>query len=382
MSNVADSNNNTIRKITPAGEVTTFAGTAGLSGSTDATGAAARFNSPRGVATDSAGNVYVATPSATPSARSRREAKSPRSPHRGCFRRDRCDRRRGEVQLSNRRRHRQRGQCLRGRHGQPHYPQDHACGARSPRSPAPRVLPAGPTQPGPRRASQPRCALPRRRGQCLCGRLARPRPSARSRPRAWSRLSRARRALSAAPTGPGPRRGFSARRTSPSTARAMSTSPIGATTPFAGSRRRSGEHARGGAGQQQSSDLRTGAVAGHAVRPRGDSPQRYVALHRMQRGRGGAAKPAVERKRRQGAGRPPCGRGVSLSSSTELAAVRLVLRDRFLQVAVFRARERARLVERGEALLGLREVARLQVELARVLERAAVLGVDAAALRC
>src|SRR5882762_9201461 len=57
---VADSNNNTIRRITPAGEVTTFAGTAGLSGSTDATGAAARFNSPRGVATDSAGNVYVA----------------------------------------------------------------------------------------------------------------------------------------------------------------------------------------------------------------------------------------------------------------------------------------------------------------------------------
>src|SRR3979490_1704771 len=41
---VADTNNNTIRKITPAGEVTTFAGTGGLSGSTDATGAAARFN--------------------------------------------------------------------------------------------------------------------------------------------------------------------------------------------------------------------------------------------------------------------------------------------------------------------------------------------------
>lgn len=57
---VADTNNNTIRKITLAGEVTTFAGTAGLSGSTDATGAAARFNSPRAVATDSAGNVYVA----------------------------------------------------------------------------------------------------------------------------------------------------------------------------------------------------------------------------------------------------------------------------------------------------------------------------------
>jgi sugar lactone lactonase YvrE len=57
---VADTNNSTIRKITPAGVVTTLAGTAGVFGSTDATGAAASFNSPRGVATDSAGNVYVA----------------------------------------------------------------------------------------------------------------------------------------------------------------------------------------------------------------------------------------------------------------------------------------------------------------------------------
>jgi len=57
---VADTGNHTIRKITPAGVVSTLAGTAGSSGSTDATGAAARFNSPRGVATDSAGNVYVA----------------------------------------------------------------------------------------------------------------------------------------------------------------------------------------------------------------------------------------------------------------------------------------------------------------------------------
>jgi sugar lactone lactonase YvrE len=57
---VADSDNDTIRKITPAGEVTTLAGTAGVSGSTDATGAAARFQDPRGIATDSAGNIYVA----------------------------------------------------------------------------------------------------------------------------------------------------------------------------------------------------------------------------------------------------------------------------------------------------------------------------------
>jgi sugar lactone lactonase YvrE len=57
---VADGGNHTLRKITPAGVVTTLAGTAGVQGSTDASGAAARFNSPNGVATDSAGNVYVA----------------------------------------------------------------------------------------------------------------------------------------------------------------------------------------------------------------------------------------------------------------------------------------------------------------------------------
>jgi serine/threonine protein kinase, bacterial len=57
---VGDTNNQTIRKITPAGAVTTLAGTAHLLGSTDATGAAARFTLPQGVATDSAGNVYVA----------------------------------------------------------------------------------------------------------------------------------------------------------------------------------------------------------------------------------------------------------------------------------------------------------------------------------
>ena len=57
---VADSSNHTIRKITPAGVVTTLAGSAGVTGSTDATGAAARFASPHAVATDSAGNVYVA----------------------------------------------------------------------------------------------------------------------------------------------------------------------------------------------------------------------------------------------------------------------------------------------------------------------------------
>jgi len=57
---VADSGNHTIRKVTPGGVVSTIAGFAGSSGSADGTGNSARFNLPWGVATDSAGNVYVA----------------------------------------------------------------------------------------------------------------------------------------------------------------------------------------------------------------------------------------------------------------------------------------------------------------------------------
>lgn len=56
---VADTLNNTIRKITPAGLVTTLAGLAGVRGSADGTGRIARFTSPNGVAADNAGNVYV-----------------------------------------------------------------------------------------------------------------------------------------------------------------------------------------------------------------------------------------------------------------------------------------------------------------------------------
>lgn len=56
---VADSINNKIRKITSAGVVSTLAGS-GSVGSTNATGAAASFNGPKGVAVDSSGNVYVA----------------------------------------------------------------------------------------------------------------------------------------------------------------------------------------------------------------------------------------------------------------------------------------------------------------------------------
>ena len=59
---VADSSNDTIRKMTPVGTnwvVTTLAGRAGVVGSTDGTNSDARFNAPVNVALDSAGNVYV-----------------------------------------------------------------------------------------------------------------------------------------------------------------------------------------------------------------------------------------------------------------------------------------------------------------------------------
>lgn len=57
---VADEQNHVIRRVTAAGVVTTIAGTAGASGFTDGTGAAARFHSPSAVASDADGNLYVA----------------------------------------------------------------------------------------------------------------------------------------------------------------------------------------------------------------------------------------------------------------------------------------------------------------------------------
>jgi sugar lactone lactonase YvrE len=58
---VADTGNNKIRKITPTGVVSTLAGS-GVQGLVDGIGTSARFNLPKGVVVDSAGNLYVADP--------------------------------------------------------------------------------------------------------------------------------------------------------------------------------------------------------------------------------------------------------------------------------------------------------------------------------
>ena len=57
---VADSGNHTIRHVSFSGVVTNIAGAPTQAAYTDATGGAARFNTPLGLSVDSAGNIYVA----------------------------------------------------------------------------------------------------------------------------------------------------------------------------------------------------------------------------------------------------------------------------------------------------------------------------------
>ncbi len=57
---VADTQNSVIRKITPSGTVSVLAGSVGVFGSAEGTGAGVLFSGPQGVAVDSGGNIYVA----------------------------------------------------------------------------------------------------------------------------------------------------------------------------------------------------------------------------------------------------------------------------------------------------------------------------------
>ena len=57
---VADYDNHTIRQVTMGGVVTTLAGTALASGYVDDTGAVARFFNPSGITADASGNIFVA----------------------------------------------------------------------------------------------------------------------------------------------------------------------------------------------------------------------------------------------------------------------------------------------------------------------------------
>lgn len=57
---VADYGNHLIRKISPAGDVSTLAGAAGVIGTANGSGTDARFRNPNGIAVDGIGNIYIA----------------------------------------------------------------------------------------------------------------------------------------------------------------------------------------------------------------------------------------------------------------------------------------------------------------------------------
>ena len=65
---IADTDNHTLREIVASGAVSTLAGLAGISGSADGTGTAARFNFPTGVAVDSPATSISQTRTTTRSA--------------------------------------------------------------------------------------------------------------------------------------------------------------------------------------------------------------------------------------------------------------------------------------------------------------------------
>ncbi len=60
LGNLYATDSGTVRKITPGGVVTTLAGTPNVIGSADGVGSAAQFGYPQGIAVDQDGNVYVA----------------------------------------------------------------------------------------------------------------------------------------------------------------------------------------------------------------------------------------------------------------------------------------------------------------------------------
>ena len=57
---IADPSDHTVRKMTLAGDVSTFAGTAGMAGSSDGPAGSAQFNAPANLAADQDGNIFVA----------------------------------------------------------------------------------------------------------------------------------------------------------------------------------------------------------------------------------------------------------------------------------------------------------------------------------
>lgn len=56
---VSDTGNHTVRKISPTGGVSTLAGSAGATGIADGTGTSARFNQPAGLVIDDTGTIYL-----------------------------------------------------------------------------------------------------------------------------------------------------------------------------------------------------------------------------------------------------------------------------------------------------------------------------------